>query len=132
MREVYISEIREKIREVDSIDGSLTSMGENSKAPEVEKVRKRLEGLLTNVRNPEEDDRIIKQFCYSLPGLGNMMYFIYTVWKKADPTLQDRVHSRLNFITRQAGNNSLTPKIIAFFAACLLLIGFFGHYSAYL
>jgi hypothetical protein len=57
MREVYVKDIREKIREVDSIDNTLTSIGTTKSAPEIEEIRKRLEGLLSSVRNPEEDDR---------------------------------------------------------------------------
>jgi vacuolar-type H+-ATPase subunit H len=123
MREVYLSDIKEKIREIDSIDNSLLLIGETKSAPEVEKIRKRLEGLLTGVRNPEEDDRLIRQFCYSLPMLGNMIYFVYSLWKKVDPTLQDKVHRKLNELA--IGNNGDKPflKLLSFLGIAVFIIG---------
>lgn len=123
MKEVYLEEIREKLREVDSIEGSLNEAGGIPSTPEVESIRTKLEGLLQGVRNPEEDDRLIKQFCYSLPIMGNMIYFIYSIWKKVDPTLQDKVHSRINSFAQDGNGSRPIMKVIAFSIIAIFVIG---------
>jgi len=123
MREVYFAEVRSKIREIDSIDDSLKELGQSASAAEVATIRARLEGLLAGVRNPEEDDRLIRQFCYSLPVIGNLIYFVYSVWKKVDPTLQDKVHRKLNALAKNREGQNALLKALAFSLSAIFVIG---------
>ena len=123
MREVYIDEAKAKLREIDSIQNSLVNLENAERSTEVEKVRAKLEGLLRNVSNPEEDDRLIRQFCYSLPLFGNAIYFVYSVWKKVDPTIQDRIHRRLNAMTLTRGRSGIFLKVVSFVAIAIFIIG---------
>jgi len=96
LKEVRMTEIQEKLREIYALDDQLKRVGEQTSTPEIEEVRNRLEGLLIGVRNPEEDDRLIKQFCYSIPLFGNLIYVLYLTGKRINPTLQQRVHRHLS------------------------------------
>jgi hypothetical protein len=127
LRSVYVDDLKEKLREVESIESELQIIEHQATTPEVDGIRLRLEGLLKNVRNPEEDDRLIREFCYSVPLIGNTLYFIYSVWKKVDPSVQDRVHHRLNSLARGAGDSRPIARVgailvIAFFAIGVLAV----------
>lgn len=123
LRSVYVDELKEKIREVESIELELQTIEHEATSPEVEGIRSRLEGVLRNVRNPEEDDRLIREFCYSVPLIGNTLYFIYSVWKKVDPTVQDRVHHRLNSLARVTGDSRPIARVVAILAIAFFAIG---------
>lgn len=120
LKALYLEDLREKLREVESIEGELAKNSKESVTPEVAHIRMQLEGLLKNVRNPEEDDRLIREFCYSVPLIGNSLYFIYSVWKKVDPSVQDRLHNRLNQIAHGSSDSRTVARAVA-----VLLIAFF-------
>jgi hypothetical protein len=120
LKALYLEDLREKLREVESIDGEITKNDKQSVTPEVAQIRKQLEGILTNVRNPEEDDRLIREFCYSVPLIGNSLYFLYSVWKKVDPSIQDRVHNRLNQLARGNADSRPIARLVA-----AAVVGFF-------
>lgn len=96
LREVYLSDIREKLREIDSLDDEISKFEDSPPTPEIAKLREKLAGLLAGVRNPEEDDRLIRQLCYAIPFFGNTMYLLYAIWKKADPTIQEKLHRKID------------------------------------
>lgn len=123
LRALYLDDLREKLREVESIEGEISQAERQPVTPEVAQIRARLEGLLSNVRNPEEDDRLIREFCYSVPLIGNSLYFIYSVWKKVDPSVQDRVHKRLNSLARGSGDSRPFARVVAVLVVAFFVIG---------
>ena len=102
LREVHLDELRTKLRELEAVDSELGLLEKTTSTKEISDVRQKLEGIFASVRNPEEDDRLIKQFCYSLPVFGNILYLLYMLGKKLDPTLQDRVHRKLNSLSARS------------------------------
>jgi len=123
LKALYLEDLREKIREVESIEGEIVRNEKQTVTPEIAQIRKQLEGLLNNVRNPEEDDRLIREFCYSVPLIGNSLYFIYSVWKKVDPSVQDRVHNRLNQLARGNSDSRPIARVIAVLVVAFFVIG---------
>jgi hypothetical protein len=102
LRELQLQDLRLKLREIETLDVELSSLAAQPPTDEVGVIRQRLESLLAGVRNPEEDDRIIRQLCYSVPVVGNLVYLGYMVGKKLDLTLQDRIHGKLNILSNRS------------------------------
>jgi len=93
LREVYISDIKEKINSIDAIDLNLKNLAAEPHSNEIIELRTKIDALLLSVQNPEEDDRIVRQTCYSLPFLGNAIYIIYSFSKLVSPKFQRKIHS---------------------------------------
>jgi hypothetical protein len=121
MREVHIEEAAKRLQEIEVLDLELSRFAEQVQTPEVEAVRRRLEDVLASVRNPEEDDRLIKQLCYSIPVFGGLLYLSYMIAKKLSPGLQARVHRQLNQFTSLADRRGLRFLVGAILLGALLL-----------
>jgi hypothetical protein len=123
LRELNLKDLREKLREVESIDDELQKLQSLPRSDEVMEIRRRMGGVLDGVRNPEQDDRLVRQFLYSIPILGNVFYLAYIFWKTFDPTLEDKVHRRLHEFTRLGRDSLHRYRTIVVITAIIFLIG---------
>jgi len=126
LREVKLSDLRSTLREVEALDIELANITDSSSTEEVKQIKDKLAGMLDTLRNPEEDDRLIRQFCYSLPIFGNILYLLYMIGKKMDPTLQGKVHTKLQFLASEAANRRRSILKTALYIISILLILFLG------